>query len=431
MDFSLTDEQHALVDSVTRLAEREFAPKAFSREGFAWDSLRTLAENGLTGLTLSEDVGGQGAGLLDAVLAMQAITKICPHSADAFQAANFGAIRQIAWFGSDRVKEEVLAPLLRGEALVSAGMSEPEAGTALTDLRTRAEYDGDDVVINGQKCWNSHGPDITHTVVWCRFGPRTRDIGAVVVPVDTPGFTRGKTETYMSGEHHCQLYFDNVRVPREYVLADSGAVAKMLSIFGVERIGNASRAIALAETAYERAVEHAKSRTAFGQPLSNFQGLQWKFADMRVQLDAAKLLIFRAVASAESGPPDPTEAAIAKLYANETAFKVANDALQVFGASGYSTEFPLEYIVRRTRGWMIAGGSVEVLRNTIAGNIFGQRFSQRPAAPAPAAPASDAPTSDAPASDAPASDAPASDVPAAQPDESSLSVAPEPAGVGR
>ena len=378
MDFSLTDEQHALVDSVTRLAEREFAPKAFSREGFAWDSLRVLAENGLTGLTLSEDVGGQGAGLLDAVLAMQAITKICPHSADAFQAANFGAIRQIAWFGSDRVKEEVLAPLLRGEGLVSAGMSEPEAGTALTDLRTRAEYDGDEVVINGQKCWNSHGPDITHTVVWCRFGPRTRDIGAVVVPVDTPGFTRGKTETYMSGEHHCQLYFDNVRVPRDYVLADSGAVSKMLSIFGVERIGNASRAIALAETAYERAVEHAKTRTAFGQPLSNFQGLQWKFADMKLKLESAQLLLYRAAANADRGLPSPEDTALAKLACNQAGFEVANEALQAMGATGYSQDVLVEYCLRRCRGWMIAGGSIEILKNRIAESVFERTFSQRP-----------------------------------------------------
>ncbi|MEU3270038.1 acyl-CoA dehydrogenase family protein [Saccharomonospora sp. NPDC006951] len=379
MDFQLTDEQKALVDSVGTLARREFAARAFTRDGFAWDSLKTLATNELTGLTLPVEAGGQGAGLLDAVLVMMTISKVCPHSADAFQAANFGAIRQIAHFGSQRVRDEVLTPLLRGEGLVSAGMSEPEAGTALTDLTTTAAYDGDEVVLNGQKCWNSHGPDITHSVVWCRFGPRSRDIGAVVVPVDAPGFSRGKTETYMSGERHCQLYFDNARVPKDYVLADSGAIKKMLSVFGVERMGNASRALALAESAYERAVEHVKTRKAFGRTLSEFQGLQWKFADMRVQLDAAKMLLMRAVSNADTGVPDPTEAAIAKLHANETAFKVANDALQMFGASGYSTEFPLEYIVRRTRGWMIAGGSVEVLRNTIAQNVLGQKFSQRPA----------------------------------------------------
>lgn len=377
MDFGLTPEQTTLVESVTKLAEREFGARAFQRDGFAWDSLKVLAEHDLTGLTLPVEVGGQGASLLDAVLVMMAITKVCPHSADALQATNFGAIRQVANFGSEQVRREVLPLFLRGEALVTAGMSEPDAGSALTDLRTNARYDGDHVVLDGQKCWNSHGPDATHSVVWCRFGPSSRDIGAVLVPFDAPGFSRGKRELHMSGESHCQLFLDGCRVPREYVLADSGALKKMLSIFGVERMGNASRALALAETAYERAVEHAKVRQAFGKDLCEFQGLQWKFADMRVELDAARMLLLRAVANADAGTPDATEAAIAKLHANRTAFSVANEAMQVFGAAGYSQEYPLEYIVRRTRGWMIAGGSVEILKNTIAGSVFGRRFDQR------------------------------------------------------
>lgn len=377
MDFGLTPEQTTLVESVSKLAEREFGARAFQRDGFAWDSLKVLADHDLTGLTLPVEVGGQGASLLDAVLVMMAITKVCPHSADALQASNFGAIRQVAKFGSERVRSEVLPLLLRGEGLVTAGMSEPDAGSALTDLRTTARYEGDHVVLDGQKCWNSHGPDATHSVVWCRFGPSSRDIGAVLVPFDAPGFSRGKRELHMSGESHCQLFFDGCRVPKEYVLADSGALRSMLSIFGVERMGNASRALALAETAYERAVEHAKVRKAFGKDLCEFQGLQWKFADMRVELDAARMLLLRAVANADAGAPDSTEAAIAKLHANRTAFQVANEAMQVFGASGYSQEYPLEYIVRRTRGWMIAGGSVEILKNTIAGSVFGRRFDQR------------------------------------------------------
>lgn len=175
----------------------------------------------------------------------------------------------------------------------------------------------------------------------------------------------------MSGEQYCELRFDETRVPREFVLAHEDAIGQMLSIFGVERLGNASRAIALAESAYQRAVEYAKARKASGQLLADFQGLRWSFADMHVQLEAAKLLIFRAIAADASAVPDAADTAMAKLFANETAFRVANDALQIFGASGYSTSLPMEYIVRRTRGWMIAGGSVEVLRNTVATGIFG------------------------------------------------------------
>ncbi len=378
MDFQLTEEQRALQDSARRLAEDRFADRAFTWTEFPWENARALAQAGMTGLTLPVEDGGQGASLMDAVLVMEAISQVCPHSGDAVQATNFGAIRQIAAFGSPRVKQEVLPQLLAGEGLVSAGMSEPDAGSALTDLRTTARYDGDEVVLNGRKVWNSHGPEITHSVIWCRFGPRTRDIGAVLVPVDAPGFEKGPPETYMSGERHCGLFLDECRVPKDNVLADTEALRRMFTIFGVERVGNAVRALALAQSAFDRAVEHVKTREQFGRPLAEFQGLQWRFADMRMKLDAARLLVYRAVVNADAGAPDPAEAAVAKCFANEAAFEVANGALQAFGASGYSTEFPLEYIARRVRGWMIAGGSVEIMRNRIAEDVFDRRFSQRP-----------------------------------------------------
>lgn len=384
MDFRLTPEHTALLESARGLAEARFAERAFTWDGFPWENAKVLAEHGFTGITIAEEDGGQGGSLMDAVLVMEAISQVCPSSGDAVQATNFGAIRQVAAFGSARVKEEVLPALLAGEALISAGMSEPEAGSALTQLRTTATYDGDEVVLDGQKLWNSHGPEITHSVVWCRFGPKTRDIGCIVVPVDAPGFSKGPSETYMSGEHHCALYLEGCRVPREYVLLESDALRRMFTIFGVERMGNAVRALSLGQAAFDRAVEHAKTREQFGRPLCEFQGLQWKFADMKMKLDAARLLVYRAVANADEGAPDPQEASIAKCYANETAFEVANQSLQMLGASGYSTEYPMEYYVRRTRGWMIAGGSTEMMRNRIAESIFDRRFSQRRLEPQPA-----------------------------------------------
>ena len=377
MDFQFTPEQLALRDSAARLARDNFAATAFTHDDFAWSNLAVLADAGFTGLTVPEEYGGQGASLLDALLVMEAVSEVCPHSGDAVQATNFGAIRQIAAFGTDELRHDLLPRLIAGEGLVSAGMSEPGAGSSLTELTTRAEVDGDHVVLHGQKVWNSHGPEATHVVVWCRFGPSSRDIGAVVVPTDTPGFTKGAPETYMSGERHCALYLDDVRVPRSHVLAERDGLSKMLDIFGIERMGNAIRSLALAQSAFDRAVDHAKIRQQFGRALCEFQGIQWKFADMKVQLDAARLLVYRAVVNAGDGAPQRAEAQIAKLHANETAFKVANDALQVFGASGYSTEFPMEYLVRRTRGWMIAGGSVEMMRNKIAESVFDRRFSQR------------------------------------------------------
>lgn len=377
MDFKLTDEQQALQTAASGLARARFADRALTWDGYAWENARILGANGFTGITISAEDGGQGGSLMDAVLVMEAVGQVCPHSADAVQATNFGAIRQVAEFGTRRVKEDVLPALISGEGLINAGMSESEAGSALTSLKTTAEYDGDDVVISGHKLWGTYAPEVTHSVVWCRFGPRTRDIGCVVVPTDLPGVTKGATESYMSGEHHCAIHYDKVRVPRDYVLADQDALRRMFTVFGVERVGNAIRALALAQTAFDRAVEHVKVREQFGRPLCEFQGLQWKFADMKMKLDAARLLIYRAATNADDGAPSPAEATIAKCYTNEIAFEVANDALQACGAMGYSAQEPMEYYVRRIRGWMIAGGTVEILRNRIAEDVFGRRFSQR------------------------------------------------------
>lgn len=384
MDFQLTSEQRDLVASVTALAEREFVANAYTWDRYPWENAKVLAANQLAGLTLPVEHGGSGASLFEALLVLEAISKICPHTGDAFQTLNFGGIRQVSRFGSERVIKEVLPTLLAGDGLVTTGMSEAEAGSAMTDLRTTAAIDGDEVVLNGEKLWNTQGPDGTHHVIWCRFGPRTRDIGTVLVPADTPGFTKGTPETHMSGEQYCSLRMDNVRVPRDYVLSSEGALRQMMGIFNSARIGNAMRCVALATAAFEMAREYARERKQFGRRLMDFQGLQWKFADMKIALDAAQLLVYRAGANASAGRPDALESAVAKTFANEQAFIVANEALQIFGAMGYSTTMPLEYIVRRIRGWSIAGGSVEMLRNRIAAGVFETDFSQR----APQAPVS-------------------------------------------
>lgn len=378
MDLRLSEEQRDLILTATRLANDRFASRAFTWRGFPWENAKVLAEAGFTGITFPIEDGGQGGSLMDAVLVMEAVSKVCPESGDAVQATNFGAIQQVATFGSPILKADVLPGLLAGDALITPGMSEPEAGSALTDLTTRARYEDGDVVLDGNKAWNSYGPDATHVVVWCRFGPRTKDIGAVVVPADAPGFSKGPTEWYMGGQSYCALSMDGCRVRRENVLCDSDGLRKMMQVFNIERIGNAVRSVALAESAFDRAVAYAKERKSFGRPLCEFQGIQWKFADMRTQLDAARLLVYRTVANAEHAPVDATDVSIAKLFANETAFAVVNQSLQVFGAIGYSTQLPIEHLLRKVRGWMIAGGSAEILRNRIAEGVFNRRFSQRP-----------------------------------------------------
>ena len=371
MDFTWTTEQLALAKAVRSFAEAEFTATAFAAErppDFVRDRARLLAEHGFLGITFPTADGGQGGGLLDAIIVLREIARVCPHSGDVVQAYNFGAIRQVQELVGERGKERWLAPALRGDVLMSLAMSEPEAGSGLTAMRTTARYDGDSVVINGSKIFATHGVDADLVVVWCRFGPEPDEIGVVIVPATAPGFQRDRAETFMSGERYCQMHFDDCRLPRDHVLVDRHAIRRMMPIFNVERLGNATRALALAGAAFDMARRHATVRGIGDVLLKDLQGIRWKFADMRMRLDAAELLVLKAAAGGEH--PGDEATAIAKVTANEAAFFVADQSLQIFGGAGYSTEFPLEYIFRRVRGWMIAGGSPEVLRNRIATNIF-------------------------------------------------------------
>jgi alkylation response protein AidB-like acyl-CoA dehydrogenase len=191
------------------------------------------------------------------------------------------------------------------------------------------------------------------------------------------GFTTGQPARFLSGEDWVQLYFDDVYVPPENVLLTFGGFKKQIAGFNVERIGNAARSLALGRHAFDLAREYATTRRQFGRLLCEFQGLQWKFADMKIKLDAGQLLLYRAAANADRGFPSAEETAIAKAYCNQVGFDIANEALQVMGGIGYSEETLVEYCFRRTRGWMIAGGSVEIMKNRIAEGVFGRSFAQR------------------------------------------------------
>ncbi|MGH3740263.1 MAG: acyl-CoA dehydrogenase family protein [Micromonosporaceae bacterium] len=380
MHFRLTDEQEAYAESVRRYATERLAADAVERAHdprYPFDLARQLANTGLIGITLPEADGGQGGALMDAVIAIQEVALVSPKAADVIQAGSFGAIRTLAEYATPEQKKRYLPGLMSGEDLLGLGMSESEAGSAVTDLRTSAAPDGDDYVVNGSKVFSSNSPDATVFLVYVRFGPGVGGIGSVIVERDTPGFTVGAPHTYMSGEEWAELHFDNCRIPAENVLLGPGGFKKQINGFNVERIGNASRSVSLGRHAFNLAREHATVRTQFGKPLCEFQGLQWKFAEMAVKLDSAQMLLYRAAVNAESGLPSAYETSVAKLACNVAGFEVANEALQIMGGLGYSTDSLVEYCVRRTRGWMIAGGSVEILKNRIAESVFERRFSQR------------------------------------------------------
>ena len=381
MDLSLSEDQKIFYDTVKKFALNELAEGALERaysDDYPWDVAEKFAELGLLGITIPEEKGGIGGTLMDAVLAIQAVAEVCPRSADVVQAGNFGAVRTFAEYASEEQRERFLPRILQGKSVMSVGMSEPEAGSAVTELKTTAVEDGDEYVINGTKIFGTHSAEAEVFLVYVRFGPGTGGIGSVLVEKGTPGLTVGKPSAFMNGEHWSQLYFEDCRIPKNNLLLGIGGFKKQIAGFNVERLGNASRSVAVGRYAFNLAREHAVTRKQFGRDLCEFQGLQWKFADMAVKLEAAQLLLMRAVVNAETALPSAQDTAMAKLACNEAGFFAANESMQVLGGLGFSEESLAQYCVRRTRGWMIAGGSIEILKNRVAEGIFERRFSQRP-----------------------------------------------------
>jgi alkylation response protein AidB-like acyl-CoA dehydrogenase len=387
MNFDFTPEQQRFAQEVQRFAAAHLAEGALTRAhapGYPFDVAALMAKQGLMGITLPQSEGGRGGTLMDAVIAIMEVAAICPRSADVVQFGNFGPIRTFAEYSTAAQKARWLGDLLSGRIVMSLGMTEPEAGSAVTDLKTSAHADGAHYVIDGSKVFATFSPDAQVFLVYVRFGPGLDGIGSVLVERGTPGFSVGAPQAFMSGEEWSELIFKDCRIPAENVLLGPGGFKKQMAGFNVERLGNTARSLALGRYAFNVARDYVQKREQFGRPLCEFQGLQWKFADMAIKLDSAELLLFRAAANADRGLPSAYETAVAKAACNQAGFDAANEAVQIMGAFGYSRETLVEYCMRRTRGFLIAGGSLEMLKNRIAETIFDRRFDQRNRPPAAA-----------------------------------------------
>ncbi|MPZ37366.1 MAG: acyl-CoA dehydrogenase [Rhizobiales bacterium] len=381
MNFDFTEEQKLFADSVHKFAQAHLAKDALKRAHeprFPFDVAKLMSEQGLMGITIPEKDGGIGGTLMDAVIAIEQVALVCPRSADVVQFGNFGPIRTFAEYATPAQKERWLPALLSGGAVMSLGMTEPAAGSAVTELTTSAKQDGNHYIINGSKLFSTFSPDAKVFLVYVRYAPGLGGIGSVLVERDTPGFTVGTPSSFMSGEEWSELHFENCRIPAENVLLGPGGFKKQIASFNVERLGNSARSLALGRYAYNTARDYCATREQFGRPLCEFQGLQWKFAEMAIKLEGAQLLLYRAATNADRGLPSAYETAIAKAACNQTGFELAHEAVQAMGAIGYSREALVEYCMRRCRGWMIAGGSIEILKNRIAEHVFDRRFDQRP-----------------------------------------------------
>jgi alkylation response protein AidB-like acyl-CoA dehydrogenase len=381
MNFELTPEQHAFRDSVRGFAEKHLRAGALARAhdpAHPWDVSRLMARQGLMGITMPDEDGGQGGTLMDAILAIEAVAESCPKSADVVQAGNFGPVRVLAEYGNRDQKDRYLRKILGGESVICVGMTEPEAGSAVTDLKTTATPDGAGYRVNGIKVFQTHAGYAEVMLTYVRFGPGVDGIGSVLIPRDAPGFRQGAPSRFVNGDEWVQTYLDNVYVGPENVLLKEGGFRKQIAGFNVERIGNTARSLALGRYCYEQARQWALARKQFGRLLAEFQGIQWKFADMKMELDAGQLLLYRAAVNADRGLPSAEETAIAKAYCNQAGFECCDEAMQIMGGMGYTEDTLVEWCWRKCRGWMIAGGSIEILKNRIAESVFERTFSQRP-----------------------------------------------------
>ena len=385
MDFMLSDEQRMLIETLRTMGEREkfkdLAKHIDATGEFPVHLLPQYAKMGLLGMVLSPEYGGGGQPAINAILAIEELAKFSPVIATPVFESNIGPVRVIDTFGTEEQKRAIIPGVCKGEVSVSVCMTEPEAGSDLTSLSTKLVENGDAYSLNGRKVFISGGGEASHYFVYCRFGdvPGYKGIGAVVVERGTPGFTFGKQEELMGvrGMPSCDLIFEDVKVPKGNVVVQAGRFRDLMTTFDLERCGNSAMCLGVAGGALEEAKAYAAERKTFGRPICEFQDVQFLIVDMAMKLDAARLLVYRAATNAGRGFPSMYESAMAKCFANETVVEVTNAAMQVFGGYGYSKEFPVERMHRDALAWRVAGGTVQMLRITMASILFARRFNQR------------------------------------------------------
>lgn len=385
MDFTLSDEQRALQQSVRQFAQKELPAIAkqieASDEPANIELRKRYAELGYLGVNLPSEYGGAGGSHLDAVLVLEEIAKISIAVAFPIFESCFGPCVAIAHFGTDEMKNEILPRVCSGDMVVAVSMSEPNAGSALTDLTTKARVEGDKLIINGTKRWCSGAGHSEAYLVYCRMddSPGAKGIGAVLITKGTDGFSFGSRDHHMGfrGIYSADMYFDEVEVPSANLLVPAGGFSKLMDAFDLERCGNTTMSLAIAQSAFDFALDYCQQREQFGKPLVDFQAVQLQIAEMKMKLEAARLLLYRAVVNAEKALPSLAESSVAKCFANEMVREVTGKAMQLMGGYGYSKEFPIEQKLRDAWGWGIAGGAIDIQKINITAALVGRRFNQR------------------------------------------------------
>jgi len=391
--FELTETQRQLQDSARRLAEKEIAPNAAEvdrSEAYPWGNVEKLKRGGFFGMTIPEEYGGPGLGYFDAVLVVEEMAKVCGVTSRIVVEGNMGALGAIMKYGSEAQKQRAAEIVLSGDKPAIC-ITEPGAGSSATSMTTRADRKDGRWVINGTKHWiTGGGVSRLHLIFARAFDEGGEELGiAGFIAIRDPdkatpkGLEIGAREPAMGlrGIPETEIHFRDLEVGEDMVIVPPEGMrrgfAGLMTAYNGQRVGAGTVALGIAQGAYELALDYVQNREQFGRSICEFQGLQWMLSDMATSLDAARLMLWRAALSAQAtGFPNMTYAAQAKIIASETAIKVTNDALQLFGAAGYSRNLPIERMVRDARMFTIGGGTAQVLRTLVASQLLGRKLPQ-------------------------------------------------------
>ena len=378
MDFELSEEQRMLQKAMRDFVENEIRPLARETDAagqFPWGTIRKMGEMGMLGLPIPEQYGGAGADYVSYALAVEEVSRACGSTGITMAAHTSLGCMPLVYFGSEEQKRKYLVPLARGEKLGAFGLTEPGAGSDAAAIQTTAVLKGDEWIINGQKLFITSGSIADVVIIAARTDPGagSRGISNLIVEKGAPGFRAGRDEDKLGlrGSVTSQLFFEDCRVPKKNLLGKPGEGYKQFLItLDGGRISIGAMALGLAQAALESATSYAKERVQFGQPIASFQAIQWMIADMATEIDAARLLVYRAAWLKDRGVRITREAAMAKLFASEAAERAAFKALQIHGGYGYTKEFPVERIYRDQRLCTIGEGTSEILRLVIARQVI-------------------------------------------------------------
>ncbi len=381
-DLGLSEQQRLIRDNVRALAQEQFAPEAAAADRQykpPIENVKVLSKHGYTGMFMPAEYGGSGLGLLENVLVVEQIARYCANTAMLFSCTDGATPRAILGVGSEEQKLKYLPRIVKGDLLTAWSMSEPNAGSDVGNVQTKAVRSGDEFVINGSKLWCTAAQvsDLFLVLVRLDATPGMRGIGAVLVERGTPGFTIGKHLDLLGlrGTGMAELVFDNCKIPAANLFLPAGRMRELLGVLDADRIsGNPPVCLGIAQAAFENIVRHVKERHQFGKPLAGNQGLQWKLADMAMDIEAARALLYRAATRVDEGHPSIVDTSITKAYVNQMAVRVTNEAMQLAGAYGLSEEYPYERYFRDARGMSIGYGTVEIHRSSIAREIISGRY---------------------------------------------------------